>query len=90
MEYCSSHYGMPQFFSFDSLKLIQGRISNGGYARSGVSLVDEQDFTAQNLHDSDKGAIPGEVMIHEMFISGGDLELCSMSPSQTVPGLRKD
>ena len=66
MEYCSSHYGMPQFFSFDSLKLIQGRISNGGYARSGVSLVDEQDFTAQNLHDSDKGAIPGEVMIHEM------------------------
>lgn len=66
MEYCSSHYGMPHFFSFDSLKLIQGRIADGGYARAGVSLVDEQDFTSQNLHDSDKGGIPGEVMIHEM------------------------
>ena len=28
--------------------------------------MDEQDFTAQNLHNSEKGGIPGEVMIHEM------------------------
>ena len=28
--------------------------------------MDEQDFTAQNLHNSEKGGIPGEVMIHEL------------------------
>ena len=53
--------------------------------------VDEQDFTAQNLHDSDKGAIPGEVMIHEMVHQWWGLRShAAMSPSQTVPGLRKD
>lgn len=66
MEYCSSHYGIPSFSSLDSLKLIQGRVAGGGYAVSGASLVDEQDFTTQNLHNSEKGGIPGEVMIHEM------------------------
>ena len=50
MEYCSSHYGIPSFSSLDSLKLIQGRVAGGGYAVSGASVVDEQDFTPQNLH----------------------------------------
>ena len=32
----------------------------------GASLLDEMDFTAANLHDGGKGAVPGEVMIHEL------------------------
>lgn len=57
MEYCSSHYGvLPS--SLDSLKLIQGRVAGGSYAVSGASLMDEQDFTAQNLHNPEKAEFP--------------------------------
>ena len=33
---------------------------------NGASLLDEADFTAQNLSDAGKGAASGEVMIHEL------------------------
>ena len=48
------------------LKLIQSRVSGGGYATDGASLLDEADFTAANLSNTDKGAGAGEVMIHEL------------------------
>lgn len=65
-EYCTEHYGSLSFGSNGSLKLIQSRVSGGGYATDGASLLDEADFTASNLSNSSKGSIPGEVMIHEL------------------------
>ena len=66
VEYCTAHYGPSAFSAAGSLKLIQSRVSGGGYATPGASLLDEADFTAQNLSDSEKGAAPGEVMLHEL------------------------
>lgn len=66
VDYCTAHYGPLSFGMGDTLKLIQSRVSDGGYATDGASLLDEQDFTAANLEDSSKGAVPGEVMIHEL------------------------
>ena len=66
IEYCTEHYGPSSFSAYGSLKLIQSRVSGGGYAGLGASLLDEMDFTALNLSDTDKGAIPGEVMLHEL------------------------
>ena len=67
VEYCTEHYGPLSFASEGgSLKLIQARVTGGGYAANGCSLLDEQDFTAQNLSDPEKGAVPGEVFIHEL------------------------
>ena len=65
-DYCTEHYGPLSFGGEGSLKLIQSRVTGGGYAANGASLLDEADFTAANLADSAKGAIPGEVMIHEL------------------------
>lgn len=64
--YCTEHYGPLSFGSADKLKLIQSRVSGGGYAADGASLLDEADFTAENLSNTDKGAGSGEVMIHEL------------------------
>ncbi len=66
VDYCTEHYGPLSFGTGDTLKLIQSRVSGGGYASDGASLLDEADFTAANLGDSGKGAVPGEVMIHEL------------------------
>ena len=66
VDYCTEHYGPLSFSSGGTLKLIQSRVSGGGYATGGASLLDEADFTAANLGDPGKGAVPGEVMIHEL------------------------
>ncbi len=66
VDYCTEHYGSLSFCADGTLKLIQSRVTGGGYATGGASLLDEADFTAVNLDDSRKGAIAGEVMIHEL------------------------
>ena len=66
VDYCTEHYGTLSFGSGETLKLIQSRVAGGGYAVGGASLLDEADFTIANLGDADKGAIPGEVFIHEL------------------------
>ena len=66
VDYCTEHYGPLSFGSGETLKLIQSRVTGGGYATNGASLLDEADFTAANLGDTDKGAAAGEVMIHEL------------------------
>ena len=66
VDYCTGHYGPLSFGGGDTLKLIQSRTVGGGYAGNGASLLDEADFTAANLGDSGKGAVAGEVMIHEL------------------------
>lgn len=65
-EYCTEHYGSLSFTNGDTLKLVQSRVSGGGYATDGASLLDEADFTAANLGNGSKGAAAGEVMIHEL------------------------
>lgn len=66
IEYCTQHYGPLSFAAAGSLKLIQSRAATGGYASIGASLANELDFTAHNLANTEKGTVPGEVMIHEL------------------------
>lgn len=66
VDYCTAHYGPLSFSAGKSLKLIQSRVSGGGYAADGASLLDEADFTASNFSNTDKGAGAAEVMIHEL------------------------
>ena len=66
VDYCTEHYGSLSFGTGSTLKLIQSRVSGGGYASNGASLLDEADFTAENLGNDSKGAAAGEVMIHEL------------------------
>ena len=66
VDYCTEHYGSLSFGTVGTLKLIQSRVSGGGYASNGASLLDEADFTAENLGNDSKGAAAGEVMIHEL------------------------
>ena len=66
VDYCTEHYGKLSFGSGETLKLIQSRAAGGGYATDGASLLDEADFTANNLGDAAKGGGAGEVMIHEL------------------------
>ncbi len=66
VDYCTEHYGALSFGMGRTLKLIQSRVTGGGYATDGASLLDEVDFTAANLRDESKGAIAGEVMLHEL------------------------
>lgn len=66
VDYCTEHYGSLSFSTGGTLKLIQSRVSGGGYASNGASLLDEADFTAENLGNDSKGAAAGEVMIHEL------------------------
>ena len=65
VDYCTEHYGKLSFGSGETLKLIQSRVAGGGYATDGASLLDEADFTANNLGDAATGGGAGEVMIHE-------------------------
>ena len=66
VEYCTAHYGPLPFGADGTLKLVQSRVAGGGYATNGASLLDEADFTAENLGDTGKGGAAGEVMIHEL------------------------
>lgn len=66
MDYCTDRYGPLSFCAGNTLKLIQSRVTGGGYAAGGASLLDETDFTAANLADGKKGSHPAEVMIHEL------------------------
>ena len=66
VEYCTSHYGPLSFGTEGTLKLIQSRVTGGGYAVNGASLLDEADFTADNLNNTSKGTSAAEVMIHEL------------------------
>ena len=66
VDYCTGHYGPLSFGAGETLKLIQSRVAGGGYAANGASLLDEADFTAANLGNTEKGAVPGEVFIHEL------------------------
>ena len=66
VDYCTEHYGKLSFGSGETLKLIQSRVAGGGYATDGASLLDEADFTANNLGDPPQGGGAGEVMIHEL------------------------
>ena len=66
VDYCTEHYGKLSFGSGETLKLIQSRVAGGGYATDGASLLDEADFTANNLGDAAKGGGAGEVMILEL------------------------
>lgn len=66
IQYCTDRYGPLSFLSGNTLKLIQSRVSGGGYAGGGASLLDEADFTIASLRDTSKGSVPGEVMIHEL------------------------
>ena len=65
-DYCAAHYGPLSFGAEGALKLIQSRVSGGGYAAGGASLLDEADFTAANLSNAQKGGGAAEVMIHEL------------------------
>lgn len=66
VDYCTEHYGKLSYGTGDTLKLIQSRVAGGGYAVGGASLLDEADFTIANLEDISKGAVPGEIFIHEL------------------------
>ena len=66
VDYCTEHYGALSYGTGETLKLIQSRVAGGGYAVDGASLLNEADFTADNLGDTDKGTVPGEVFIHEL------------------------
>lgn len=66
IEYCTEHYGPLESYQNGTLNLIQSRVTGGGYAAAGASMLDEIDFTAQNLGNTEKGGGAGEVMIHEL------------------------
>ena len=66
VDYCAGHYGPLSFGGGERLKLIQSRVTGGGYAGDGASLLDEADFTAHNLGDAGKGGGAAEVMSHEL------------------------
>ena len=83
VDYCTEHYGPLSFGMGDNLKLIQSRVTGGGYAADGASLLDEADFTAANLGDTGKGAGSGEVMIHELVHQGWGLANMFDSSNET-------
>ena len=66
IEYCTGHYGPLESYSNGRLKLVQKRVTGGGYALAGASTLDELDFTAQNLRNAEKGSSAADVMIHEL------------------------
>ncbi len=85
VDYCTEHYGPLSFGMGDKLKLIQSRVTGGGYAGDGASLLDEADFTAANLGDPGKGAGSGEVMIHELVHQWWGLANMFDSSNETDP-----
>lgn len=91
VDYCTEHYGRLSFGASGTLKLIQSRVAGGGYAADGASLLDEADFTAENLANADKGAGSGEVMIHELVHQwwglGNMFDVSDPSSSWSAEGL---
>lgn len=85
VDYCTEHYGPLSFGMGNTLKLIQSRVTGGGYAADGASLLDEVDFTTANLGDSGKGAGSGEVMIHELVHQWWGLANMFDSTNETDP-----
>ena len=85
VDYCTEHYGPLSFGMGDTLKLIQSRVTGGGYAADGASLLDEADFTTANLEDVSKGAGSGEVMIHELVHQWWGLANMFDSTNETDP-----
>ena len=85
VDYCTEHYGPLSFGMGDTLKLIQSRVTGGGYAADGASLLDEADFTTANLGDHGKGAGSGEVMIHELVHQWWGLANMFDSTNETDP-----
>ena len=85
VDYCTEHYGPLSFGMGDTLKLIQSRVTGGGYAADGASLLDEADFTTANLGDTGKGAGSGEVMIHELVHQWWGLANMFDSTNETDP-----
>lgn len=85
VDYCTEHYGPLSFGMGDTLKLIQSRVTGGGYAADGASLLDEADFTTANLGDTGKGAGSGEVMIHELVHQWWGLANMFDSSNETDP-----
>lgn len=85
VDYCTEHYGPLSFGMGNTLKLIQSRVTGGGYAADGASLLDEADFTAANLGDTGKGAGSGEVMIHELVHQWWGLANMFDSSNETDP-----
>lgn len=85
VDYCTEHYGPLSFGMGDTLKLIQSRVTGGGYAADGASLLDEADFTTANLGDPGKGAGSGEVMIHELVHQWWGLANMFDSSNETDP-----
>ena len=85
VDYCTEHYGPLSFGMGDTLKLVQSRVTGGGYAADGASLLDEADFTAANLGDGSKGAGSGEVMIHELVHQWWGLANMFDSSNETDP-----
>ena len=85
VDYCTEHYGPLSFGMGDTLKLIQSRVTGGGYAADGASLLDEADFTTANLEDGSKGAGSGEVMIHELVHQWWGLANMFDSTNETDP-----
>ena len=41
VDYCTEHYGSLSFGTGETLKLIQSRVTGGGYATNGASLLDD-------------------------------------------------
>ena len=78
-------YGPLSFGMGDTLNLIQSRVTGGGYAADGASLLDEADFTTANLGDTGKGAGSGEVMIHELVHQWWGLANMFDSTNETDP-----
>lgn len=66
MDYCTEKFGPLYTLSENGLKLIENRVAYNGYAGNGASLMNEADFTKNNLKDTSKGATGGEIMIHEL------------------------
>ena len=85
VDYCTEHYGPLSFGMGDTLKLIQSRVTGGGYAADGASLLDEADFTTANLEDVSKDAGSGEVMIHELVHQWWGLANMFDSTNETDP-----
>ena len=57
------------------------------YATTGASLLDEADFTAANLGNTEKGGGAGEVMIHELVHQWWGLGNMFDTSDPTSPGL---
>ncbi len=67
-DYCTEHYGKPQYVSGGSFTLFQwSSITGAGYAVSGVSTWLEDAISPNTLSDRNKGTNATEIFLHEMI-----------------------